>query len=140
MTALNLPEGATWATVAAFVVSIVAWLIVRGATSAEKRRERLEEAEKALSDAWASGDVERIAKATRRYEAAKKALLLGFALLALSGCRSAPEPIVIGTYHLTPEPGATVPELPTGEVRWHLISYPTGVRNAFPSDSPLLLP
>jgi hypothetical protein len=92
--------------------------------------------------AMQSGDTEGAMLAKRRYDYLKSGgimVLAVFLLLACSGCRTttAKPPVVLSEHASFPLPGSIVPPLPEGQVRWLLLSVPTGVEMMLPTDFPL---
>lgn len=139
----DLPQAATWATVAAALVGILWAVLRRKWQRRDKAEQKLVDAENAVysaadivSDARANGTAEALAEAERDYAAAikrrdalRKALGVSaiMALLAaclLSGCQNAqaPQPVILNDHVRLVAPGDTVPPLPEGETRWWLLT------------------
>jgi hypothetical protein len=136
---------ATWLGVIAALIGIGSALAARYWGRASRRGKAIHKAARDYRHAVASGDEEGMVLAARRYRYLKNggALLLLLSTLLLAGCRT-PAPVtlppVLSEHCNFVEPGYVVPPLPTGQTRWLLLTYPTGISLALPVDFPTIDP
>jgi len=132
---------ATWVGVIAGVIGLAAALLARRWANRNERETAIRHAAKMWREARNRGDAEGVVIWKREYDYLKAGGQLAVILaasLCLSGCRTVPPVIIpVGDHIMFPESGFTVPALPEGQKRWMLLTVPTGVEMALPTDFPL---
>ena len=131
----------TWVGVIAGLIGLVAAMLARRWANRDERAKAIRHAAKAGREATQRGDAEGAVIWKREYDYLKAGGALAILLcacLCLSGCRTQPPVLVpVGEHVVFPEAGFVVPPLPEGQTRWMLLTVPTGVEMALPTDFPL---